>query len=64
MNFETVGGRKFFLTLACGIVSTVLLWYGKLTSSDFVVLSGFTIGAYITGGTIENIKNNKEGSIQ
>jgi hypothetical protein len=63
MNFNTIGGRKFFLTLGCGLVSTVLLWYGKLTSSDFVMLSGFTIGAYITGGTIENVKTNKEGNI-
>jgi hypothetical protein len=57
MNFETVGGRKFFLTIGCGIVSTVLLWYGKLTSGDFVMLAGFTVGAYIAGGTIENIKD-------
>lgn len=56
MNFETVGGRKFFLSVGCGVVSTVLLWFGKLTSSDFVMLAGFTVGAYITGGTLENIK--------
>jgi hypothetical protein len=61
MNFNTLGGRKFVLTMGCGIVSTILLWFGKLTSADFVMITSFTIGAYIAGGTIENVKFNKEG---
>jgi hypothetical protein len=56
MDFTKLGGRKFILCLGCGLASTILLWFGKLTSNDYVMLIGFTIGAYITGGTIENVK--------
>lgn len=57
MDFSALGGRKFILCVGCGVVSSVLLWLGKLDASNYTMLIGFTIGAYITGGTIDNIKN-------
>ena len=56
MNFNTVGGRKFVVTVLCNIVSTILLWFGKLDASNFALLVGGVTAAYITGGTIENVK--------
>jgi len=61
MDFTSLGGRKFILTMGCGVISTILLWFGKLTSGDFVMITSFTVGAYIAGGTIENVKFKKEG---
>jgi hypothetical protein len=59
MDLTFLGGRKFILTVGCGIVTSILLWFGKLTSADYTMLIGFTVGAYITGGTLENIKTLK-----
>jgi hypothetical protein len=57
MNLTTLGGRKFILSIGCGIVSSLLLWFGKLDANNYTMLIGFTIGAYITGGTIDNLKS-------
>jgi hypothetical protein len=62
MSLTSLGGRKFILCVGCGIVSSLLLWFGKLDAANYTMLIGFTIGAYITGGTIDNIKGiNKQG---
>ena len=58
MDITSLGGRKFILSVGCGIVSSILLWFGKLDANNYTMLIGFTIGAYITGGTIDNIKNS------
>lgn len=58
MDLTPLGGRKFVLCVGCGIVASFLLWYGKLDANNYTMLIGFTIGAYITGGTIDNIKNS------
>lgn len=57
MNYTSLGGRKFILCIGCGVVSSILLWFGKLDANNYTMLIGFTIGAYIAGGTIDNIKN-------
>jgi hypothetical protein len=55
MNIDTFGGRKFLLTLGCGIVTTVLQYAGKLdpAGSTYALVIIATVGAYITGNAYQ-----------
>lgn len=46
-----VGGRRFFLTVGAGIVHTALLWFGKLSGEQFVMLTMSTVAVYIGANT-------------
>lgn len=46
---EGLGGRKFILSMGAGIVSSLLLLAGVLTSSDYVLVVLGTVGAFIAG---------------
>lgn len=54
----TIGGRRFILTVGAGVVTSVLQWFGKLdpAGSTFALVVGFTVGAYITGNTLQKLK--------
>ena len=60
MNFEYYGGRKFLLCVACLVIASVLVWFAKITSMEFVTLIGFTVGAYITGNTVTTVQSIKK----
>lgn len=55
MNFNTIGGRKFFITLGCGVATTVLQFFGKLDAagSTYALVIVATVGAYITGNVAQ-----------
>lgn len=53
MNFDTIGGRRYVLTWAVYIGSSVLLWFGKLDSANYALLMGGTVAAYITGNVYQ-----------
>ena len=56
MNFTKLGGRRFVITMGAGIMTTALQWFGKLdpSGSTYALVIAATVGAYITGGTIDN----------
>jgi len=56
MNFNRVGGRRFFLTLGAGVTSTVLVWFGKITGEVYSSIVMATVAAYITGAVTEQHK--------
>lgn len=56
MTLETFGGRRFLLTLGCGVACSVLLWFGKLTDASFTMIIMGTVGAYIAANTTQKIK--------
>ena len=57
MNWLTfIGGRRFVLTLFCGLITSVLCWYGKVDGNIYATVIIATVGAYIAGNTIQKSK--------
>lgn len=53
---EQLGGRRFLMTMGCGMATTVLAWFGKITPEVFQWTTVLTVGAYITGNTTQKWK--------
>lgn len=58
--FNFFGGRRFILTLGCGFVCTLLVVEKAISDVVFQYIILGTVGAYITGNTIESIKGRAE----
>lgn len=56
MNFQTLGGRRFLITLGAGLATTALQWFGKLdpAGNTYALVIAATVGCYIAGGTMDN----------
>lgn len=52
-----VGGRKFFATIGCGVVTSILCAFGKITGEVYAAVVIGTVGAYITGNVVQEIKS-------
>ena len=53
---EALGGRRFLLVLGCGLVNAVLVWFGKITSGDFVLVTSATVSVFIAGNAYQKAK--------
>jgi len=51
MILQTLGGRRFVLTLGCGIVCTALVALGRIEGVIFRDIILGTVAAYIAGNT-------------
>lgn len=49
---EAAGGRRFLLTLGCGLVNSGLLVAGYLSESGYVQLILGTVAVFITGASL------------
>jgi hypothetical protein len=58
MNLDTIGGRRFLLTLGCGAVTALLQYLGKLdpAGTTYSLVTIATVAAYITGNVAQRIK--------
>ncbi len=60
MNFDTLGGRRFLFAVGLSIGSSILLWFGKLTSSDFASILNFNVIALVAGHSADKFAKGKE----
>jgi hypothetical protein len=58
-HIDTLGGRRFILTLGCGMACTVLVWHAKISDQIFRDIIISTVAAYIAGNVTEKIKAPK-----
>lgn len=56
MNINTLGGRRFLITLGCGIACTGLVFFSKIDGYIFRDIIIATVGAYIVGNTYQKVK--------
>ena len=67
MNFDNLGGRKFIATMTIFILTSMLMWFGKITDGVFQNIFISTIVAYIGGNVYQKVNERiesgtKEGS--
>lgn len=56
---ESAGGRRFVMTMGCGIVCTILVVLGHITDVIFRDTIIATVSVYIAGNTTQKIKAPK-----
>ena len=56
MNLSTLGGRRFLMTMGCGMACTVLVWFSKIDGNIFRDIIIATVAVYISGNTLQKIK--------
>ena len=49
---DTLGGRKFLLTVAAQVSCNVLVWAGKISGDIYIVVVFATVAAYIVGNVL------------
>ena len=49
---DTLGGRKFLLTVVAQVSCNVLVWWGKISDDVYSVVVLATVAAYITGNVV------------
>ena len=59
MNFDSVGGRRFFFAVGLTFLSAALLYVGKLTSGDFTSIVNFNVIALVAGHTADKFAKGK-----
>lgn len=50
---ESIGGRKFVMTLGCGVATTALTWFSKIDGNTYSLVIIATVGAYIAGNVAQ-----------
>ncbi len=61
MNLTAFGGRRFLMTMGCGMACTVLVWFAKIDGNIFRDIIIATVAVYIAGNTVQKVKAaNKE----
>lgn len=55
MNFDRIGGRRFFLAFWSGNMASALQWAGELDAagSTYALVIGATVAAYIAGNVVQ-----------
>lgn len=60
VNLQKLGGRRFIATMGCGVATTLLCWFGKISDTVYATVTIATVAAFITGNVGEtHILNRK-----
>ena len=60
---EQLGGRRFVLTIGCGVVCTILVWQAKIDGAVYRDIILGTVAVYIAGNTWQkNIQARSAGA--
>lgn len=51
-----LGGRRFVMTMGCGVACTALVWFAKIDGAIFRDIIIATVAVYIAGNTMQKIK--------
>lgn len=51
--FARLGGRRFILTVGCGVICSILLAWGKLTDASYTTIILGTVAVYISANTFQ-----------
>ncbi len=62
MDFEKLGGRRFFLVFATLILTAILTWFTKLSGEVYATVVISTVGALVAGHTVQKVKANSNGT--
>jgi len=62
MNINTLGGRRFLVTLISGAGTWLLCLLGKIDGNVYSFVTVATIGAFIAGNTIQRRDQIKAGA--
>lgn len=57
---EAIGGRRFIMVMGAGVVTSALVFCGKIDVGAYVTLQLATIGAYVAANTTERIKGTPD----
>lgn len=54
------GGRRFLMTIGCGVITSFLLFHGKLTPETYRDIIIATLAVYIGGNTYQKTKGAQD----
>lgn len=60
-QIENLGGRRFLMASGCGIVCTILVWFGKISDQVFATVVLGTVAVYTSGNTYQKTKEPANG---
>lgn len=58
MNFDSIGGRRFSLSLWCVIQSGLLSYLKTIDSGTYGMVIAAVVAAYIAGNVTQKLKGN------
>lgn len=53
-SLDSIGGRKFTLTIGASLLYTILLAWGLISEQTYMSLQMVTVGAFIAGNTVSH----------
>ena len=56
MTLNTVGGRKFLISLVSIVATATLMWFGKIDDGVYSTVIIAAMGAYIAGNVTQKAK--------
>lgn len=61
--FTRWGGRRYFMTMGCCAIATMLVIINKISGGEFVTLIGMAMAFYNAANTAQKMGSQHESSI-